>query len=129
MTEPFIADTQPKAVDLKAGQTVWWCSCGRSKSQPFCDGSHLAWKGLFRGLGRSGASSFRNDLKNWILAQSGRWVWVSNPRNTNTYVCGSKPKPAYILGQNPIFEIISKACPSKNANVVMICVELAWYKN
>ena len=40
MTEPFIADIQPKAVELKAGQTVWWCSCGRSKSQPFCYGSH-----------------------------------------------------------------------------------------
>ena len=40
MTEPYIADTKPKAVELKAGETVWWCSCGRSKDQPFCDGSH-----------------------------------------------------------------------------------------
>ena len=40
MTEPFIADTQPKAIEMKAGETVWWCSCGLSKNQPFCDGSH-----------------------------------------------------------------------------------------
>jgi len=20
--------------------TYWWCACGRSKNQPFCDGSH-----------------------------------------------------------------------------------------
>ena len=40
MSEPKIADTQPKAVELEAGETVWWCSCGRSKNQPFCDGSH-----------------------------------------------------------------------------------------
>jgi thiamine pyrophosphate-dependent acetolactate synthase large subunit-like protein/nitrite reductase/ring-hydroxylating ferredoxin subunit len=40
MSEPYIADTKPKPVELKAGQTVWWCSCGRSKKQPFCDGSH-----------------------------------------------------------------------------------------
>ena len=40
MSKPYIADTQPKAVELKAGETVWWCSCGRSKTQPFCDGSH-----------------------------------------------------------------------------------------
>ncbi|NNJ94340.1 MAG: hypothetical protein HKP57_06315, partial [Halobacteria archaeon] len=40
MTEPYIADTKPKAIELKGGETVWWCTCGRSKSQPFCDGSH-----------------------------------------------------------------------------------------
>jgi thiamine pyrophosphate-dependent acetolactate synthase large subunit-like protein/nitrite reductase/ring-hydroxylating ferredoxin subunit len=40
MTDPYIADTKPQAVELKAGDTVWWCSCGRSKNQPFCDGSH-----------------------------------------------------------------------------------------
>jgi len=40
MPKPFIADTKPKPVDLKAGESVWWCACGRSKNQPFCDGSH-----------------------------------------------------------------------------------------
>ena len=40
MSKPDIADTKPMAVELKAGETVWWCSCGRSKNQPFCDGSH-----------------------------------------------------------------------------------------
>lgn len=40
MSQARIADTRPKAVELKAGQTVYWCSCGRSKQQPFCDGSH-----------------------------------------------------------------------------------------
>jgi len=27
-------------VPVEAGSTYWWCACGRSKSQPFCDGSH-----------------------------------------------------------------------------------------
>jgi CDGSH-type Zn-finger protein len=29
----------PFAVELDSG-TYWWCACGRSKNQPFCDGSH-----------------------------------------------------------------------------------------
>ncbi len=40
MSSPYIADTKPRPVELKAGDTVWWCTCGRSKKQPFCDGSH-----------------------------------------------------------------------------------------
>ncbi len=30
----------PVEVALTAGQDYWWCTCGRSKAQPFCDGSH-----------------------------------------------------------------------------------------
>jgi CDGSH-type Zn-finger protein len=37
---PEIGGRRPIAVDVKAGQSYWWCACGRSKSQPFCDGSH-----------------------------------------------------------------------------------------
>lgn len=40
MTKPRIADTRPIAVELEGGKTYYWCSCGRSKNQPFCDGSH-----------------------------------------------------------------------------------------
>ncbi len=31
---------EPIAVDVKAGETYWWCRCGKSARQPFCDGSH-----------------------------------------------------------------------------------------
>ena len=40
MTKPVIAQTKPCIVELEAGKTYWWCACGRSKNQPFCDGSH-----------------------------------------------------------------------------------------
>lgn len=40
MIEPMIAATFPAAVELKAGQTIYWCSCGLSANQPYCDGSH-----------------------------------------------------------------------------------------
>jgi CDGSH-type Zn-finger protein len=40
MTEPIVAAKAPNKVALEAGKDYWWCSCGRSQNQPFCDGSH-----------------------------------------------------------------------------------------
>lgn len=41
MGEPLIAGRKPCLVTLpRKGRTVWWCACGRSRNQPFCDGSH-----------------------------------------------------------------------------------------
>ena len=40
MSTPDIPQKAPYGVDVEAGKKYWWCACGRSKSQPFCDGSH-----------------------------------------------------------------------------------------
>ena len=32
------------AVDVKQGKSYYWCSCGKSSIQPFCDGSHKGTK-------------------------------------------------------------------------------------
>lgn len=40
MAAPTIAGKQPIPVELEAGKTYAWCSCGNSSNQPFCDGSH-----------------------------------------------------------------------------------------
>lgn len=40
MSEPEIGGRAPLMTEVVAGETYWWCACGRSKSQPFCDGSH-----------------------------------------------------------------------------------------
>ncbi len=37
---PIIAQKAPYPVDVTEGKTYFWCSCGRSSRQPFCDGSH-----------------------------------------------------------------------------------------
>jgi CDGSH-type Zn-finger protein len=40
MAEAIVARKSPYAVEVKAGAVYWWCRCGRSQNQPFCDGSH-----------------------------------------------------------------------------------------
>ena len=40
MSSPVVARPKPCLVDVKAGRTYFWCACGRSAKQPFCDGSH-----------------------------------------------------------------------------------------
>lgn len=39
-SNPVIAKKGPFVVDLEEGKTYFWCTCGRSEKQPFCDGSH-----------------------------------------------------------------------------------------
>lgn len=40
MTKPNRASDTPYAVEVEAGKNYFWCSCGKSNKQPFCDGSH-----------------------------------------------------------------------------------------
>lgn len=51
MEKPTIAQKSPIPIEVEAGKTYFWCSCGKSSKQPFCDGSHkdtgftpMAWK-------------------------------------------------------------------------------------
>ena len=40
MSEPTVAQKAPYPVEVEAGKKYFWCACGKSGRQPFCDGSH-----------------------------------------------------------------------------------------
>lgn len=40
MNNPIRAADGPYAVTVENGKIYYWCACGRSNTQPFCDGSH-----------------------------------------------------------------------------------------
>lgn len=78
-SEPVIAAYKPCLVQVTEGKTYFWCACGRSKKQPFCDGSHkgtefepLKWKAdvsgdkLFCACKRTAASPFCDGTHNMI---------------------------------------------------------------
>ena len=39
-SKPVVAQKGPYPVVVEAGKSYWFCTCGKSASQPFCDGSH-----------------------------------------------------------------------------------------
>ncbi len=40
MSTAEIPQKEPISIDVEDGKDYWWCACGKSKKQPFCDGSH-----------------------------------------------------------------------------------------
>jgi CDGSH-type Zn-finger protein len=42
MDQPVCAQKAPFKIILEESKDYWWCACGRSAKQPFCDGSHKA---------------------------------------------------------------------------------------
>jgi CDGSH-type Zn-finger protein len=38
--QPVVAEKGPKPIEVEAGKTYYWCACGKSTNQPFCNGAH-----------------------------------------------------------------------------------------
>jgi len=64
--DPVVAQKGPYQVELVEGKTYWYCRCGRSKRQPFCDGSHQG----------TGITPMR-----WTLPEAGK-VWLCGCKRT-----------------------------------------------
>ncbi len=59
MAEPIVAQKAPYAKDLEAGKTYYWCACGKSANQPFCDGKH-------KDIGARAAGLHRREERNGL---------------------------------------------------------------
>lgn len=71
MADPIVAQKAPYVQQTAAG-SYWWCSCGRAKSQPFCDGSH---KG-------TGLSPMKADI-----ASDRQVAWCGCKKSKNAPLC------------------------------------------
>lgn len=71
MSEPTVADNKPVKKSLTRGETYFFCACGRSGDQPFCDGSHKGTRitlmqVMARACGHDALSKLNNDdLATW----------------------------------------------------------------
>ena len=76
MAEPIVCQKSPLVQKTEPGE-YWWCACGRSKGQPFCDGSH---KGT--GLGP----------KKVTVAAAGNVAWCMCKHSGNGAFCDGSHK-------------------------------------
>ena len=72
MEKGNVAGNEPIAVEVEAGKNYFWCACGLSKKQPFCDGSHKA-----------------TDLKpvKWTAEKDGRKFFCTCKQTNNQPFC------------------------------------------
>jgi CDGSH iron-sulfur domain-containing protein 3 len=71
MEKPMIPQRAPYVIATEPGE-YWWCACGRSATQPFCDGSH---KG-------TGLSPVRTEVK-----EAGRLAWCGCKHSAGGAFC------------------------------------------
>jgi len=76
VTEKVVAQKGPYRLEVHPG-TYWWCQCGRSAKQPFCDGSHMG----------TGLSPLKV-----VIEQAGAVSWCGCKRSANGARCDGSHK-------------------------------------
>ncbi|MDC0059492.1 CDGSH iron-sulfur domain-containing protein [Pelagibacteraceae bacterium] len=56
MEKPTISQKEPYKIEVESGKTYYWCACGLSQTQPFCDNSHKK-EGRFKPVKYSASSN------------------------------------------------------------------------
>lgn len=74
-----IAAKEPMSADLELGKTYFWCACGHSKTQPFCDGAH---KEVNKSLGDLPAEEKFKPVR--ITAEKAEQIWLCMCKHTKT---------------------------------------------
>ncbi|XP_045169125.2 CDGSH iron-sulfur domain-containing protein 3, mitochondrial-like [Mercenaria mercenaria] len=80
-----IYDKKPFPALLKAGKKYSWCTCGHSKHQPFCDGSHKTVYNVLKRGSAEGKGTFQNILHQPVrfeVEEDGEY-WLCNCKQTN----------------------------------------------
>ncbi len=78
MSKGKVAGHEPVEVKVEEGKSYWWCRCGLSKSQPFCDGSHKA-EGKFEPV-------------EWTARKSGTRYFCACKQTSNSPFCDGSHK-------------------------------------
>ena len=94
MDKPVPADDKPMATLLEAGEMYWWCACGRSSSQPFCDGSH-------KHAGKS-------PLKFQAVCSERRVICICKRTATPPFCDGTHEREAAETGKRPLEMMLEK---------------------
>ena len=80
MEKPIVAQKGPYKVKVEKDKTYFWCACGLSKKQPFCDGSHKK-EGKFKSL-------------KYLAVESKEMFFCGCKKTNNQPLCdGSHSKP------------------------------------
>lgn len=75
--EPVIAGKSPITIEVETGKTYWWCACGKSSKQPFCDGSHKG--GHFSPI-------------EWVAEKSGKVAFCTCKHSSHPPLCDGTHK-------------------------------------
>jgi CDGSH-type Zn-finger protein len=93
MDAPIPAQKSPYGVTVEAGKRYFWCACGRSQGQPFCDGSHkgtsitpLMYTPEKSGQGDRQAADVRRNAQQTLALDPGFALCAKRPADTPALV-------------------------------------------